>query len=195
MYKAKVSTHIVTKPLFKWKVHESSPQKGMDKVFRLCVLTVQGTHVPRLSKQLSDGTKVLQAAEKHRERDRGTRAPLPYITTKKPLHCSKTYLWLSLDKAACGVAGQKEPLLSSELIEVAIQPIQYCTNFQPWKDDKLQNLLKHVLQMLHSMKQLRTVRCMDGHKKIDYRLNVNNFMDLTKFTSRIIEHFKHGQIL
>lgn len=90
-----------------------------EQSFRLCVCTVHGTHVPRLSKQLSDGTKVPRAAEKHRDGDRETRAPLPYITTKRPLHCSKTYLWLSLDRAACGVAGQKEPALSSGLTAVA----------------------------------------------------------------------------
>lgn len=122
-----VHTRCYTTSLFKWKVCETSPRKGMSKVFRLFVFTVHGTHVPWLSKQLSEGTKVPQAAEKHRDGDRGTRAPLPYITTKKPLHCSKTYLWLSLDKAACGVAGQKEPPLSSERMELAIQPFKCCT--------------------------------------------------------------------
>lgn len=120
----------------------------MSKVSCLCVFTVHGTHVPRLSKQLSDGTKVPKAAEKHRDGDRETRAPLPYITTKTTLHCSKTYLWLSLDKAACGVAGQKEPTLSSDLMEVAIQPYECCINSQLWKHDQLRNLLMHVLQML-----------------------------------------------
>lgn len=140
-----INTQCYKTSLFKWKVRESSPRiKGMSKVFRRCVFTVHGTHVPRLSKQLSDGTKVLQAAEKHSDGDRGTRAPLPYITTKKPLHCSKTYLWLSLDMAACGVAGQKEQPLSSGRTEVAVQPFEYCTNSQHWKDDMRQHLLKVV---------------------------------------------------
>lgn len=54
--------------------------------FYPCLFTLCDTHVSTLNKQMSDGTKVSQAAEKQ-PRDSGTRTPLPYITTKPLLRC------------------------------------------------------------------------------------------------------------